>query len=185
MELVMKYRKTQKQEFLGELYNRHMTLVMGVSMKYLHNEHDSSDAVMEIFEVVREDLLKYEVSYFKSWLYMVTKNYCLMRKSKLRTQQKREENYQRDSRTFMESESAIHLMEEDRREEQLTQLENCIETLRDQQKQCIELFYLREKCYLEIAESTGYALSKVKSYIQNGKRNLKLCLERKNERQLA
>ncbi len=172
-------------DYLGTLYNRHMTLVMGVSMKYLKDEHDSSDAVMEIFEVVKEDLLKYEVSYFKSWLYMVTRNYCLMRKNKLRTQQKRQSLYEQDHRAFMESENAIHLTEKDAKETQLTDLEQCIEGLRDQQKQCIELFYLKEKCYREIAESTGYALSKVKSYIQNGKRNLKLCLERKNERQLA
>jgi RNA polymerase sigma-70 factor (ECF subfamily) len=59
-------------------------------------------------------------------------------------------------------------------------LEKCIETLGDEQKQCVKLFYLQEKCYKEITESTGFDMNKVKSYIQNGKRNLKICME-KNE----
>jgi RNA polymerase sigma-70 factor (ECF subfamily) len=41
------------------------------------------------------------------------------------------------------------------------------------------LFYLEQKCYKDIADLTGYDLNKVKSAIQNGKRNLKICMERK------
>jgi RNA polymerase sigma factor (sigma-70 family) len=56
-------------------------------------------------------------------------------------------------------------------------LKKCIDQLKDEQKECIKLFYLEEKCYQEIAESTSYELKKVKSYIQNGKRNLRICMD--------
>jgi len=183
-ELVERYRETDQQDYLGELYSRYIPMVLGVSMKYLKNQSDSQDAVMDVFETLRTDLHKYEVQYFKSWLYMVCKNYCLMRLGKENTQRKRQHAFQEDTRSFMESDSAIHLTQEEAKEQQLQQLEKCIETLREEQQACVRLFFLNEKCYQEVAEKTGYALKKVKSYIQNGKRNLKICLEAHSE-QLA
>ncbi|MEM9025203.1 MAG: sigma-70 family RNA polymerase sigma factor, partial [Bacteroidota bacterium] len=166
-------------------YWRQLPMVFGVCMKYLKNEADSNDAVMDIFEVVCEDLFKYTVKHPRSWIYMVARNHCLARLGRNKTRQKHHQQYEETEREFMESAGTIHLTEVGERERQLTDLEACIEALKDQQRTCIRLFYLQEKCYRDIADKTGFALSKVKSYIQNGKRNLKLCLERKNERQMA
>ena len=184
-DLLEKYLEQGDKEFLGELYSRHHTLVLGTSMKYLKNMEDSRDAVMDIFEIVSKDLFKYEVTYFKSWLYMVTKNYCLMRLSKEKTRHKRHDQFAVSERTFMESESTIHPPEENQKEKTLRALEACLEGLKEVQQRCLRLFYLQEQCYQEIADETGFALTKVKSYIQNGKRNLKICLENKDGKQVA
>ena len=54
-----------------------------------------------------------------------------------------------------------------------------LEELNPEQKQCLILFYLEKKSYQEISENTGFSLMQVKSYIQNGKRNLKILLDKK------
>lgn len=184
-DLLSKYLEKGDKKFLGVLYSRYQTLVLGTSMKYLKNAEDSRDAVMDIFEIVSKDLFKYEVTYFKSWLYMVTKNYCLMRLSKEKTQRKRQDQFAASERVFMESERTIHPPEEDQKEQTLKALMECLDGLKEMQQQCLRLFYLQEQCYQEIADGTGYAMSKVKSYIQNGKRNLKICLENKHGKKVA
>ena len=80
---------------------------------------------------------------------------------------------------FVESEQEMHPI--DREEHSLEEaLKECIEQLKAEQKQCIEMFYYQKQCYQEIAEQLGMNEKKVKSYLQNGKRNLKICLEKKN-----
>ncbi len=144
-------------------------------MKYLKNEDDSKDAVMQIFEKLLIDLKKHDVQNFKSWLHTVAKNYSLMQLRKKNPEIPLTENI------VVEKEVFVHRDEAHQLEEQLTLMEEAIKHLKDEQKTCVELFYLKEKCYQEISEQTGFSMNEVKSFIQNGKRNLKIYME-KHER---
>ncbi|MEP1115444.1 RNA polymerase sigma factor [Ekhidna sp.] len=167
------YRETGNQELFGNLFNSYMHLVYGLCLKYLKNRDDSQDATMTIYEKISTKLLTTEVQHFKSWLYMVSKNHCLM--------ELRKKNPEVHADIFMESAEAVHLNEEKvELEKDIEALEACIEELKEQQRKCVKLFFLEKKSYLEVNEQTGIDLKKVKSYIQNGKRNLKMCLENKN-----
>jgi RNA polymerase sigma factor (sigma-70 family) len=172
-ELIRLYKASGELEIVGELYNRYTSLVYGVCLKYLKDRDESRDAVMQIFEKLIQSLKTHDVEHFKSWLYVTARNYCLMqiRASKGKI-------FEEISPSIMESDSILHLEDEPAKEANLSKLEKCMEELGDEQKQCVKLFYLQEKCYKDITESTGFDLGKVKSYIQNGKRNLKLCMER-------
>jgi RNA polymerase sigma factor (sigma-70 family) len=174
-QLLVTYRNSGGLDVLGELYNRYMSLVFGVCLKYLKDRDESRDAVMHIFEKLIETLKNHEIEHFKSWLYITARNHCLMH-----IRARKGKNFEEISPTLMESDSLLHLDNEPEKEANLSKLEKCIETLGDEQKQCVKLFYLQEKCYKEITDSTGFDMNKVKSYIQNGKRNLKICME-KNE----
>lgn len=174
-ELIAKYREQGDREVISELFKRYSHLVYGVCLKYLRDEDDSKDAVINIFEKMMEDLKKHEIRYFKSWLYMVVKNHCLM---KLRTKQvevTKDLEFIREDGATMEVVSEDHKRAVDK-ENSLIRLEQAIDKLKPNQKRCIELFYLREMCYNEVADKTGFTLKQVKSYIQNGKRNLKIIL---------
>lgn len=170
--LLSKYKETGDKALIGVLFNRYTHLVFGVCMKYLKDEEESKDAVMMVFEKLITELKKQEITYFKTWLHSVTKNHCLM---KLRSEKKHENfiEIKKNLPELMESSSYLHLNNISEKEEQLQKMEKGIELLNNEQKICIELFYLKEKCYKEITEITGYSLNDVKSYIQNGKRNLK------------
>ena len=85
-----------------------------------------------------------------------------------------------DDEKSVENDLVGHLDDVDLKEVKLQQLEEGITKLNSEQKICVELFYLQNKSYVEVAEITGYELNQVKSYIQNGKRNLKIYLEKKN-----
>ena len=144
-------------------------------MKYLKNEEEAKDCVQQVFLKAITELHKYKVEYFKSWLYMVAKNHCLM---KLRDKQTRNPAEIKDEMAITPQDDpglAPHL-EKDR---QLEMMEECLQELNKDQKQCVTLFYLEKRSYNEIADITGFTLMQVKSYIQNGKRNLKILLERK------
>ena len=171
-ELIRLYKESGALDLLGELYNRYMSLVYGVCLKYLKDRDESRDAVMQIFEKLIQSLKNHEVEHFKSWLYVTARNYCLMqiRASKGKI-------FEEISPSIMESDSLLHLDDEPAKEANLSKLEKCIEGLIHEQKQCVQLFYLQQKCYKEISQTTGFDDNKVKSYIQNGKRNLKLCME--------
>lgn len=172
-ELISQYKSSGDLEVLGVLYNRYMHLVFGVCLNYLKDEEQSKDAVMQIFEELVLKLRVHEVQNFKSWLHVLARNYCLMaiRKSSKNNTVSLEE-------TFVENSEFVHLDIDDTKEQQLTVMEKCMETLPDEQRISVDLFYLQEKCYKEVAEITGYEMLKVKSYIQNGKRNLKICIEK-------
>ena len=172
-ELIEYYKRSGDLAVLGELYQRYMSLVFGACLKYLKNRDESRDAVMQIFEKLVQSLKDHEVTHFKSWLYVLTRNHCLMQ---LRAQKGK--IFEEISSGLMEKGLPQHLESEPPLEDNLHKLEKCIETLGGEQKQCIKLFFLQEKCYKDITVETGYDLNQVKSYIQNGKRNLKLCMER-------
>ena len=171
-DLVEQYKSTAHLDTLGELYQRYMDLVYGVCLKYLKEPEEARDAVINIFEELVIKLIKYEVNNFKSWLYQLTKNHCLM---KIRSKKSHPVNVDIDVMHLPENN---HLEKVAEKEDQLNSMENCIEQLPAEQKQVIQLFYLKEKCYKEIADMTETDISKVRSFIQNGRRNLKLCMEK-------
>ena len=172
-ELAALFGKNNDMEILGMLYKRYIDLVYGVSLKYLKNREDAKDAVMEIFEHISTALARHEVRNFKSWLHVSTRNHCLMKLRAAKNQNFSEINEE----IFMEIPDAMNHNDEKSAEDELDKLEYCIETLKNEQKTCIELFYLKHKSYQEIESQTRFPLSKVKSFIQNGKRNLKICME--------
>jgi RNA polymerase sigma factor (sigma-70 family) len=175
--LIALYKTEKEIDHLATLYNRYLHYVYGVALKYLRNKEDAQDAVMEVFEKLPDLVLRHEINNFNSWLYTVSKNHCLMR---LRSEKKQPFMAVIDNNTdnFMESDPSEHLWVE---EEKIKHLESCMEVLKDEQKTCVRLFFLEKKSYQEICEVTGYDLKSVKSHIQNGKRNLKICIESKHE----
>ncbi len=163
------------KEWLGILLQRYTLLLLGVCMKYLKNEEEAKDSVQQIFLKVIQELEKYKVEYFKSWLYMVAKNHCLM---KLRDRQGKipaELNEKALTATSEETDYESLLVND----HTLELMEQAIEELGAEQKQCVTLFYLQKKSYQQVSEETGFSMLQVKSYIQNGKRNLKMMIERK------
>lgn len=175
-ELISRYKESGNKDFIGILFKRYIYLVIGVCMKYLKDEEKSRDASMQVFEKLFEDLKKHEVEYFKSWLYSVAKNHCLMQLRAEKVQKTRDFELKIEYSRVMENGLEGHLNSVPEQEQKLNRLEEGIQALPEEQRICVELFYLKEKCYQEVAQITGYTLNQVKSYIQNGKRNLKLYL---------
>jgi RNA polymerase sigma-70 factor (ECF subfamily) len=165
------------QEWIGALLQRYTLLLLGVCMKYLKDETEARDCVQQIFLKVLTELPKYKVDYFKSWLYMVAKNHCLMRLrdkskgAKELLEKNQPAHHETDKQDLLQSEVTYDLLEE------------AIEELNADQRRCVTLFYLQKQSYQQIADKTGYSLLQVKSYIQNGKRNLKILLEKKLSQQ--
>jgi RNA polymerase sigma-70 factor, ECF subfamily len=180
LELVAQYKQTGNNIFVGELFKRYTHLIFGVCMKYLKNEADAQDASIQIFEKLLVDLKKHEIQQYKAWLHMVCKNYCLMQLRSGASKMKRSKEMEKDMAAFMESDIEVHLTIENTKEIQLTFMEECIKGLNNEQKLCVELFFLQEKSYQEVTELTSFSMNNVKSYIQNGKRNLKNCIESKS-----
>ncbi len=172
-ELIARYQQTGDLELLGILYNRYMHLVYGVCLNYFKDEEQSKDAVMQIFEELVLKVKQHQIQNFKSWLHVLTRNYCLMvlRKSSKQNIVPLEEG-------LMENTDFVHLDMDQAKETQLSVMGKCMEKLPPEQRISVDLFYLQEKNYKEVAAITGYDLLKVKSYIQNGKRNLKICIEK-------
>ena len=174
-ELVDAFRQGGDINHLSTLYQRYMDIVFGVCLKYFKDAERSKDAVMDIFDELNTKLRLHEVENFKGWLHVLARNHCLMRLRGTRNMKTTEFNPD-----FMQSGHIEHLNSEAmEKEEDLKKLEQCIELLPAEQKKTVELFYLEKKCYNEIAVITGHEWNKVRSYIQNGKRNLKICMEEK------
>ncbi|MGQ1786538.1 MULTISPECIES: RNA polymerase sigma factor [unclassified Saccharicrinis] len=175
--IIKKYKDTNDLDILGELYGRYMDLIYGVCLKYLKNKDDAQDAVIQLFEKISVSLKNGEVDSFKPWLYVVTKNYCLMqlRKTKHKALSIDESNFWAGK--IMESEFMVHPIDKEEEERNEEALRACIEKLKEAQKQSIELFYFQQLTYQQISDKMQIEVKKVKSYIQNAKRNLKLCLE--------
>lgn len=172
-ELILIYKEEFASECIAVLYERYGHLVMGACMKYLKNVVESEDLTMHIFEHLPQKLIKHEITYFKSWLYMVTKNECFMlfRKKGLSTSPIDGFEYSDE----LPSEEIVI------KEQKLSALEEIIPLLKEEQRICIELFYLKEKSYQQICDELQLSMMQVKSAIQNGKRNLKIRLEERNE----
>ena len=177
-ELLVNYHQSKDPQWIGILLERYTLLLLGVCMKYLKNEEEAKDAVQQVFLKVLTEVTKYKIDFFKSWLYMVAKNHCLMN---LRAQQGKHMKE-------LSEEAAIEQHETDRNdllanEKTYLLLEQSVHELNVEQKQCVTLFYLEKKSYQQITEATGFNLMQVKSHIQNGKRNLRMLLEKKLKQQ--
>jgi RNA polymerase sigma factor (sigma-70 family) len=164
-DLVQLYRASDDARHLGMLFKRYSGAILGVCMKYLKNKTESEDAVMEIFEKLHLDLKRVEIDYFRGWIFMVAKNHCLMklRKAGLNVE-------------FPDVLPQVAAADDDfdlEKEATLQQLEKALPYLKYEQRQCIELFYLKEKSYKQVAQETGFTLNEVKTHLQNGKMNLK------------
>jgi len=170
-ELLQNFYQDHDNKWLGILLLRYTILLLGVCMKYLKNEEDAKDCVQQIFIKIINELHKYKVDYFKSWIYMIAKNHCLM---KLREKGKFTAELSENMASIPnETDEKISLIEKD---VLLNKMMIAIEQLNAEQKECVSLFYLQKKSYTEITEITGFTMLQVKSHIQNGKRNLKLMI---------
>ncbi len=174
LELLKKYQQTGDLDYLAALYKRYVHLIFGVALKYLKVKEDAEDLSIKIFEVLQQKLPNQEISNIGGWIHTVTRNESLMElRSAKRIKQKEIE-----FTSSMENDQFEHHTNELDIEENLKKLEDCINSLVKEQKKCVELFYKQEKCYKEVANLTGYELKKVKSYLQNGKRNLIICMDK-------
>jgi RNA polymerase sigma-70 factor (ECF subfamily) len=172
-ELLLQFRITSDTEYFGVLYDRYIPLVYGLCLKYLQNADKAEDATMQLFENLAKKVKNYEIKVFRTWLYSVAKNHCfqILRK-------KEREISLNSENLVMESDSILHLFSEDSNNDRLIALNKCIEKLPEPQRISVLKFFIEELSYAEIVDATGYQLKSVKSYIQNGKRNLKICIEK-------
>ena len=173
-DLLAEYKRSGRTEYFGELYNRYIPLAYGVCLKYLSDEDKAQDAVMQLFEDLLPKVAGYEIGVFRTWLYSVVKNHCLQ----ILRRESREIPVDFNS-VIMESDEILHLLDEEPTDEELAAaLKRCLEKLPEHQRTAILCFFMEELSYAEIVEKTGYSLNNVKSYIQNGKRNLKICIDK-------
>lgn len=172
-ELLDEDRRSDSSVYFGELYGRYIPMVYGVCLKYLGNADDAADAVMSLFEDLAERIGRYEIDNFRTWIYAVAKNHCfqLLRR-------RRREIPLDDSSRIMEYAQLVHLLSERDDEALVEVLNRCMEKLPDRQRECIREFFYADKSYADIAAQTLYPVKSVKSYLQNAKRNLKLCMEK-------
>lgn len=180
LEYVAAYRATGDLAVLGELYERHMELIYAVCYNYLRDEDEAKDAVMHLFEQLVADLLRHDVQQFGAWLHSVARNYCLMqlRKNQAHPKTTLVTNGVDEADDEFLSRVLINETTDSDLEEDLSRMESCLQTLPTEQQTCLTLFYLDRKTYTEVADMTGYDLKQVKSYLQNGRRNLKICMQK-------
>lgn len=175
-ELLRLYNETGKSDYFGELYNRYIPLLYGLCLKYLQDEAKAQDAVMQMFEDLLPKLSRYEIREFRTWIYSVAKNHCfqLLRKENLEIATDFDQQ-------FVESYDILHLLDKEEASDdaRTKALKHCMEKLPEPQQRCILSFFMEEMSYADIMEQTGYQLKSVKSYIQNGKRNLRSCIEKR------
>lgn len=173
-ELLQRFNATKDNKWLGLLLPRYTYLLLGVCMKYLKNEEDAKDSVQQIFLKVISELRKHKVEYFKSWIYMVAKNHCLM---KLRTQKENRQFNEELLNPLGVEPEVTQKRTAEVKENQLTALEEALKMLNKAQRDCLVLFYMKKRSYAEISQITGYTVASVKSHLQNGKRKLKILME--------
>lgn len=174
------YRKSKDTKWLGILFERYSLLVFGVCMKYLKQVNDAQDATQQVFEKAFSEIRKYEVAYFKSWIYSIAKNHCLMQLRGKGHQPVLFETFPEDMLERTDSQVTV-LQNENWLEQQSAELNLALQEINHDQKICIELFYFQKLSYKEIEQKTGYTFQQVKSHIQNGKRNLRIILEQKQK----
>ena len=174
-ELLRRYYQEGNKEWLGILLQRYTLLLLGVCMKYLKNEEAARDAVQQIFLKAITELEKYEVEFIKSWLYMIAKNHCLMQ---FRDKYRQVVELSEQMAETEDSDEKLSIKEKDQLHDRMHE---SIKNLNPEQQQCVTLFYLEKKSYQQVAEETGYSILQVKSSIQNGKRNLRLMIQRKRK----
>jgi RNA polymerase sigma factor (sigma-70 family) len=171
IDLLTRYQASRDAALLGILYDRYALLVLGICMKYLKDEEAAKDSMHQVFLKGFQELLKYNITHFKAWICQIARNYCLMQ---LRT--KKWDHLPEDA-SELRAEEPVEVQALLLQDEILDYIPVALASLNTEQQTCIRLFYLEQKSYQEIADSTSYSIKEVKSYIQNGKRNLKKRLE--------
>ena len=174
------YKKDKDTKWIGYLFERYTLLVFGVCMKYLKQVNDAKDATQQVFEKAFVEVNKYEVTYFKSWMYSIARNHCLMQLRGKGLQTVFMETLPEDLGENFNSQELFDV-KENLHEQQIENLGDAIAQLNQEQKLCIDLFYLQKLSYREIEEKTGFSFQQVKSHIQNGKRNLRIFLEQQQK----
>jgi len=172
-EALNRYKDSGNTEYFGKLYNRYIPLLYGIGLKYLNDVDKAEDAVMQLFEDLLPKITQQDISIFRTWIYTAMKNHCLY------ILQKENREIIVDFNTdIMESGDILHLFDEKNKDEVKKELlKRCIKKLPVEQRIAIIRFFMEEMSYADIADATGYQLKSVKSHIQNGKRNLKICIE--------
>lgn len=158
---------------LGILYERYMPMVYGVCVKILKDSGKAEDAVMAIYEELVRKVKDHQIESFRGWLYVLARNYCLMEWRK--AQRKPTDHHAPED---MVRYDAVEPVFEYELPQGSNSLERCLAELVERQRTCVQWFYYEDKSYKEIADMMAEDLGKVRSYIQNGKRNLRLCMEK-------
>lgn len=169
-EELVKAIEAGRSEALGVLWDRYAHLLFAVGMKYLKNVDAAKDAVMNVFAELPSLMTRHEVRNIGGWLHTVMRNHCLMqiRGAKQFTELNGTQYDEADDLL------AAHLENED----MIRRMEHAIDELSDHQRNCIKLFYLDRLSYAEVGERLNMAFDAVRSNIQNGRRNLRIILER-------
>lgn len=177
-ELLDRYKATSNQKWISQLFGRYVTLIYGVCLRYTPDAREAEDWTMEIYQKIVDKALTHQIKSFKSWLYVVSKNYCLEQIRK-RTGKPIAE-FDQD---FVQLQQSLHLTDEKAanaaKEQRFVWLEACLDELTNRQKRSIRLFYYENKSYKEIADIIEDQVSQVRSHLQNGRRKMKQCVERK------
>lgn len=179
-ELVEQFAETKQQIYFEELYRRYIHLSYGVCLKMMKNEQDSRDVVSDVFKTLYLKLPTANVQSFKAYVYAVSRNECIAKLRQRKSEMKKKEEWQKTEIThsdFMENEGLLALDNVGPSKEKL--VEDAVASLGEDQRICIQMFFYDNKSYKDIASQTGYSEKQVKSYLQNGKRNLKIALEEK------
>lgn len=175
-ELLKHYKQSGNKELFADLFKKHVSVVYGTCLFYLQDKAEAQDATMQLFERLMLDINNREIDNFKGWLSFVVRNHCISLIRKNKSYQKNMKSYgdfEYEDTTY-ETEEKIQAVSDD---VMLEQMKLSLPKLKEGQRVCLELFYLQNKSYQDIANETKYTLNEIKSYIQNGKRNLKLLLE--------
>lgn len=172
-ELFLLSRQQGNTACFGELYRRYIPMIYGLCLKYLGNPPEAQDAVMDLFEEVSQKIFRYPIQNFHTWLYSVAKNHCL-----LRLRKEKQIFFVDINEAIMENSDFFTLLDREKSDEEESALAFCLNRLSQEQRRSVQFFYYENKSYADIVSLTGYTLQKVKSYIQNGKRNLKNCITR-------
>lgn len=177
-DLAQEYYTSGNKDLVGDLFEKHVKTVFGVCLFYFRDKDLAKDMVMQIFEKLITDLRKTEVKNFKAWLSFVVRNHCISEIRKNKNKHFVPETYLdfEMKETNFETEVAVDAVND---ELMLENMKACLSLLKDNQRKCVELFYLKALSYHEISSATKLTLNEVKSNIQNGKRNLKLMIEDK------
>jgi RNA polymerase sigma-70 factor (ECF subfamily) len=173
-ELLNSYRTLGDDRLLGLLLQRYTMLLFGVSMKYLKDKDTAQDAVQQVFLKAITHLPRGEVQNFKGWLYILMRNHCLqlLRDRHITAN---EDALRTVAAQPADSEAIMN------KERTLDKMHAALQQLGEEQRLCISLFYLQKLSYNDIIECTGFTFTQVKSYIQNGKRNLRILLTKNRE----
>ena len=177
--LINKYQKTGDIKYISRLFLKYSHLILGVCIKYLKEAELSKDLTMDVFEKLQKELKTKKVENFKSWLYVLTKNECLMYLRSKKKEIANLEEFEKNQLSDMDNTMYWHPYNEDQEGIVRMLVNRCLKKLVVEQRDTIQLFYLDKKSYQEISDLQGKEVKTIKSFLQNGRRNLKICIERR------